>query len=92
MRGECPQMQRKIKKEKHHKRKAMIATWSDEESDSSTQSESPDENLCLMAHEGNSDEVTSETKNILNEQWEEAYEMLCEEFKTLRHENKLLKK
>ena len=45
-----------------------------------------------MAHEGNSYEVTSETENISNEQWEKAYETLYEKFKTLRHENKLLKK
>ena len=91
MRGECTQIHRKIKKEKHHKRKAMIATQSDEESDSSTQSKSPDENLCLMDHEGNTYDVTSNSKNISNEQWEEAYEMLYEKFKTLRHGNKLLK-
>ena len=45
-----------------------------------------------MAHDGNSTGVTFETKYISNEQWEEAYETLYEKFKTLRHENKLLKK
>ena len=39
MRGECPKLLRKIKKEKHHKSKAMVATWSDEESDTSSSSE-----------------------------------------------------
>ena len=45
----------------------MVATWSDEDSDASSLSEDQMDNLCLMAHEGNSYEVTSETENISNE-------------------------
>ena len=70
----------------------MITTWSNEESDSSSQSKNQEKNLCLMAHHGNSIEVTSKTEHMSNEQWEEPYETLYEKFKTLRHENKLLKK
>ena len=35
IRGECPELQKKFKKDKFRKSKAMVATWSDEESDSS---------------------------------------------------------
>ena len=57
MRGECPKLLRKIKKERHNKRKAMVATWSDEDSDTSSSSEDQKENLCLMTIEDNSREV-----------------------------------
>ena len=68
MRGECPKFLRKIKKEKYHKSKAMVATWSDEDSDTSSSSEDQMDNLCLMAHGGNSCEVNFELKSVSNEQ------------------------
>ena len=70
----------------------MMATWNDEESDTSSSSEDQMDNLCLMAHEGNSCEVNFELEAISNEQWEEAYELLYENFKNLKQENKMLKK
>ena len=85
MRGECPKLLRKLKKEKHHKSKAMVATWSDEElGTSSSSSEDQIDNLCLMAHESNTCEVNSDLESISNEQWEEAYELLYEKFKNLK--------
>ena len=39
MRGECPELQKKYKKEKFRKAKAMVATWSDKDSDSSEERE-----------------------------------------------------
>ena len=38
MRGECPELLRKIKKGKSKKTEAMVATWSAEDSDASTDS------------------------------------------------------
>ena len=35
MHGECPELQKKYKKEKFRKAKAMVATWSDEDPDTS---------------------------------------------------------
>ena len=92
MRGECPKLLRKIKKERHHKNKAMVATWSDEDSYTSSSSEDQKENLCLMAIEENSREVNFELESISNKQWEEAYELLYEKLKNLKQENKMLKK
>ena len=62
--GECPELQKKFKKDKFRKSKAMVATWSDEESDSSEESEDQMANICLMAHEDDSSEVNSEIDTI----------------------------
>ena len=70
----------------------MVATWSDEDSDTSSSSEDQKDNLCLMALEDNSYEVNFELESVSNEQWEEAYELLYEKFKNLKQENKMLKK
>ncbi|MQL70151.1 hypothetical protein Taro_002455 [Colocasia esculenta] len=59
MRGECPELKKKLKKEKitFKKAKAMLATWSDEDEDEDTQASSGDEeNHCLMARSEDSTE------------------------------------
>ena len=48
MRGECLELQKRYKKEKFRKVKAMVATWSDEDSDSFEEREDQRENICLM--------------------------------------------
>ena len=50
---------KKYKKNNFRKPKAMVATWSDEELDSSQESEDQVANICLMAHEDDSSEVNS---------------------------------
>ena len=92
MRGECPELLKKLKKEKSRRPRAMVATWSDEDS---TEQSSEDmnelmESLCLMAH--NDDQVNSEPEEISSEDWEIAYLALYDRYKSIRKENKLLKK
>ena len=69
----------------------MLATWSNEESDSSSRSEDQVANLYLMAYEDNSSEVNSEIDSITVEQWEELYKNLYTKYKKLKHVNKSLK-
>ena len=90
MRGECPELLKKAKREKGKKPRAMVATWSDEESQEDDSEDMNDlmESLCLMA---NGDEVNSETESISNEQWETAYLSLYSKYKKIRNENKSLK-
>ena len=65
MRGECPEMMKKFKKMRSKKARAMVATWSDEESDSSTESEEEErDNLCLMAHGKEVEEVSFEEEDF----------------------------
>ncbi|MQL69426.1 hypothetical protein Taro_001723 [Colocasia esculenta] len=47
MRGECPELKKKLKKEKFtfKNAKAMLATWSDEDEDEDTQASSGDEEI-----------------------------------------------
>ncbi|MQL82183.1 hypothetical protein Taro_014650 [Colocasia esculenta] len=52
MRGECPKLKKKLKKDKFtfKKAKAMMATWSDEDEEDNAQGSSRDEEIqCLMA-------------------------------------------
>ncbi|MQM06733.1 hypothetical protein Taro_039560, partial [Colocasia esculenta] len=65
MRGECPELKKKLKKEKFtfRKAKAMLATWSDEDEDEDAQATSGDEEIqCLMARSDDSNE--SENKAL----------------------------
>ena len=63
--GECPEMIKEFKKMKGRKAKAMVATWSDEETDSSTLSkEERKNNLCLMAHANEVEEVSHEENSL----------------------------
>ncbi|MQL95692.1 hypothetical protein Taro_028362 [Colocasia esculenta] len=60
MRGECPELKKKLKKDKFtfKKAKAMMATWSDEDEDENDQGSSEDEEIrCLMARSDNFNEV-----------------------------------
>ncbi|MQL76112.1 hypothetical protein Taro_008509 [Colocasia esculenta] len=60
MRGECPKLKKKLKKEKFTimKAKAMLATWSDEDEDENSQATSGDDEVqCLMARSDDSNEV-----------------------------------
>ncbi|MQL77764.1 hypothetical protein Taro_010193 [Colocasia esculenta] len=62
MRGECPELKKKLKKEKFTfmKAKAMLATWSYEDEDEDAQATSGDEEIqCLMARSDDSNEATS---------------------------------
>ena len=90
MRGECPELLKKAKREKGKKPRAMVATWSDEETQEDDSEDMNDlmESLCLMA---NGDEVNSETESISNEQWETEYLSLYSKYKKIRNENKSLK-
>ncbi|MQL79287.1 hypothetical protein Taro_011727 [Colocasia esculenta] len=56
---ECPELKKKLKKEKFtlKKAKAMLATWSDEDEDEDAQATSRDEEIqCLMARSDDSNE------------------------------------
>ncbi|MQL68600.1 hypothetical protein Taro_000879 [Colocasia esculenta] len=95
MRGECPELKKKLKKDKFtfKKAKAMVATWSDEDEDQNSQATSGDDEVhCLMARSDDSNEVNSsfETYSII--QWEEAYTVLFEKYCEFKSENKALKK
>ena len=64
-------MLKKFKKMKEKKMRAMVATWSDKESDESTNSQEEDtDNICLMAHENEVEEVnTEEEESFSIDQW-----------------------
>ncbi|MQL92331.1 hypothetical protein Taro_024956 [Colocasia esculenta] len=66
MRGECPELKKKLKKEKFtfKKAKAMLATWSDEDEDENSQATSGDDEIkCLMARSDGSN------KEVMKNQW-----------------------
>ncbi|MQL88322.1 hypothetical protein Taro_020878 [Colocasia esculenta] len=67
MRGECPELKKKLKKDKFtfKKAKAMMATWSDEDEDKNTQGRSGDEEIqCLMARSEDSKEIKFFKNNL----------------------------
>ena len=82
MHGECLELMKKFKKMKNKKTRAMIATWSDEESDSSSKSEEDGrDNLCLMAHGNEAKEVSLEEENSFSiHELELAYSHLLEKY------------
>ena len=93
MRGECSKMIKTFKKMRDKKARAMVATWSDEESDSSTESEEEGRNnLCLMAHGNEVEEVSLEENSFSINELELAYSHLLEKYSRLKHDNKDLKK
>ncbi|MQL75624.1 hypothetical protein Taro_007995 [Colocasia esculenta] len=62
--GECPELKKKLKKEKFtfKKAKALLATWSDEDDDENSQATSGDDEVqCLMARSGDTNEYLSTT-------------------------------
>ena len=93
MREKCPKMIKKFKKMKGRKARAMVATLSDEESDSSTESEEEGRNnLCLMAHANEVEEVSHEENSFSLDELELAYSHLLEKYSRLKHDNKDLKR
>ncbi|MQM20624.1 hypothetical protein Taro_053648 [Colocasia esculenta] len=83
MRGECPELKKKLKKEKltFKKAKTMLATWSDEDEDKDAQATSGDEEIqYLMAKSEDSTEVNSSFENYTIDEWEEPYTVLFENF------------
>ncbi|MQL95273.1 hypothetical protein Taro_027935 [Colocasia esculenta] len=83
LRGECPELTKKLKKDKFtfKKANAMMATWSDEDEDNNAQGSSGDEEIqCLMARSEDSNEVNSSFENYIADEWEEAYTLLFEKF------------
>ncbi|MQL91362.1 hypothetical protein Taro_023978 [Colocasia esculenta] len=72
MRGECPELKKKLKKEKFtfKKAKAMLATWSDEDEDENSQATSGDDEVqCLMARSDDSNEGRVEELLVAEELW-----------------------
>ncbi|MQM11648.1 hypothetical protein Taro_044557 [Colocasia esculenta] len=95
MRGECPELKKKLKKEKFtfKKAKAMLATWTDEDEDENSQATSRDDEVqCLMARSDDSNEVNSSFETYSVDEWEYAYIVLFEKFCEFKSENKALKK
>ena len=95
MRGECPELKKKLKKDKFtsKKAKAMLATWSDEDEDEDAQETSDDEEVkCLMARGDDSSEVNFSFNDFTASEWEEAYTTLFENFREYKSENRALKK
>ncbi|MQL82237.1 hypothetical protein Taro_014701 [Colocasia esculenta] len=67
MRGECPELKKKLKKEKFtfKKAKAMLATWSDEDEDENSQGTSEDDEVqCLMARSDDTNEVRYYARHV----------------------------
>ncbi|MQL69263.1 hypothetical protein Taro_001541 [Colocasia esculenta] len=95
MRGECPELRKKLKKDRltFKKAKAMVATWSDEDEDEDSQATSGDDEIqCLMARSDDSNEVNSSFETYSITEWEETYTVLFEKFSEFKSENKSLKK
>ncbi|MQL82693.1 hypothetical protein Taro_015168 [Colocasia esculenta] len=97
MKGECPEN----KKEKHKKihkfkkPKAMVATWSDEDSSEKEEEEksssSESEQICFMANSLDG-KVSTSFEDYSIEDWQDAYAELVEKYFVIRKENKHLKK
>src|SRR4051812_20187148 len=60
-RNECPKLQKENPKKKFHKKKGLMATWDDSESESKSDSEGEQANFALMATEDDGSESTSES-------------------------------
>ncbi|MQM02634.1 hypothetical protein Taro_035403 [Colocasia esculenta] len=97
MKGECPEN----KKEKHKKihkfkkPKAMVATWSDEDSSEEEEEEksssSDSEEICFMANSSDG-KVSTSFEDFSVEDWQDAYAELVEKYSEMRKENKHIKK
>ena len=74
-------MIKKFKKMRGRKARAMVATWSDEELDSSIESEEEGRNNpCLMAHENEVEEVSLEENSFSIDELEITYSHLLEKY------------
>ncbi|MQL68645.1 hypothetical protein Taro_000915 [Colocasia esculenta] len=96
MKGECPEN----KKEKHKKfqkfkkPKAMLATWSDEDSSEEEEerksSSSESVEVCFMANSSDG-KVSTSFEDYTIDDWQDAYAGLVEKFSEMRKENKHIK-
>ena len=92
MRGECPDLKKKLKNQMIEKTRAMLATQSDEDEGKDKQSLDDEEITCLMAKTEESSEVITSYENFSVDDWEEAYTLLFEKLTELKSKNKSLNK
>lgn len=92
MRGECPQMLKKATKSKGRKPRAMVATWSDDESEQESEKSNSEDEIGLMAFEDKDTEVSTSYDSYTVDDWIEEYASLMDKFKEIRRENRHLKK
>ena len=88
---DCPVLQNK-KKNCHHKR-AIKGTWSDESNSNSSDNDKHVANMCFMAIKHNNDVISLDDESDLSyDELHDAFESLCNEFKTLGYTYSSLKK
>ena len=78
MKGEYLEFLNKYQKERLCKPKVLMATWSNEDEDSSEDLDDQVANLCLTTHDSETTKVNFELEFILSDQWEETHETLYE--------------
>ncbi|MQM21978.1 hypothetical protein Taro_055025 [Colocasia esculenta] len=77
MRGECPDLKKKLKNHTLKKIRAMLATWSDEDEEDQVENESDEEEVtCLMARHEENTELSSSFEDFTTDEWEEAYAVI----------------
>ncbi|MQL85784.1 hypothetical protein Taro_018306, partial [Colocasia esculenta] len=96
MKGECPENKKEKYKKIHKfkKPKAMVPTWSDEDSsekDEEKSSSSESEEICFMANSSDG-KVSTYFEGYSIDDWQDAYAELVENYSEIRKENKHLKK
>ena len=92
--GECPKLKKMLEKKKKDNRhkgkrtKAMVATWSNDDTSSdsqtSTSNQDSDDELCFMAFKDDCEEVNSNFRSLLPQEWDEAYELLHNKCRILK--------
>src|SRR4051812_56400 len=86
--NECPKLQKENPKKKFHKKKGLMATWDDSESESESDSKGEQANIALMATVDDGSESTSESdsKEVFSELFrEELVSSLTELLKLKAH-------
>ena len=97
MKGECPENKKEKHKrfQKYKKPKAMVATWSDEdtseEEEEKKSSSSESEEICFMANSTDG-KVNTSFEDYSVEDWQDVYAELVERYSEMRKENKHIKK
>jgi len=97
MKGECPENKKEKHKrfQKYKKPKAMVATWSDEdtseEEEEKKSSSSESEEVCFMANSTDG-KVNTSFEDYSVEDWQDVYAELVERYSEMRKENKHIKK
>ncbi|MQL95705.1 hypothetical protein Taro_028372 [Colocasia esculenta] len=97
MKGECPENKNEKHKrfQKYKKLKAMVATWSDEdtseEEEEKKSSSSEGEEVCFMANSSDG-KVSTSFDDYFIEDWQDVYAKLVEKYFEMRKENKHIKK